>query len=1616
MIRPTSPTPLGPAVASRYAIRKKLGVGSMGTVYLAEDTRTKALVALKILRPDRVSPKAVARLQLEFRALASLHHPRIAAAHDFGYTEWGNLPYYTREYVEGTPLPPGPPGRVEPRQFLRPILDLLEALECLHAHDLLHLDVHAGNLIVADDASRGAVLIDFGLARPATAHGRASELPPELIDDRRPSPETDIYLAGRLLLWRLTGRTEGEVRLPREIPGWGTRLTMDLERIAAKALDASPESRFRAAAELREAIEKALGEAVATPQPVASRDIIVGRDRELEAIEGALRRVRSGSAEALVFLGAPGSGKTRLLREAKLRAQLEGLDAIEVRFLSDPGPSGPALPAALRAALGEARFTWLDALSAEHGGSPVERARRAARAYFAGCERPMVLVLDDLDVADGESLLLIRMLAEETRRLDEAGGRGRACETDSPRRGLGIIAAAARTPAGRASTREGRRLPGACVRVLRPFPRDTARKLLRVLLATLHLPAALEREALDRCAGSPRRLVRLAHALRETWGSSGAVPSGAELPGTELLPGEPGSGKGPPGDSLESRLLEALAVVRRPCSAEELAAATAASQAPVALALRRLAGGELVAVAGRGRATLYLPGHAVVKPRGSTAASAKARRIHARLVAHLRGIVQPSLSVRESLARHLLLAGCPREGGREALVVARHLIGKGLFERAARLLRDAGELQRSVRDRLRFAEALSDVCEETGDHELGISVLEPFRGLLRRRPGARETVRVLRRLAAHCHRAGHVERALALFDETRRAADPRRDAEDLAHVDAELAELFTLRGQYGPAEEACRRGLGQLKRLDLEERRHRLTGPAGISQRGFRNKMELVLRSSLGHLELRRMNLPAARDALRSALRLAGELGATASRAVILNNLGIAENQLNRFVAARRHFREAQRLLLRAGEHREVIEIACNLAVVAAKLGEPDEARVHLRRAEDLLRQHPGERLEFFVPYTKGLVDLLLGEPDAAIGAFETALPLGRGLGDRHLVRFGEVYLAEARILCGRYAQAAGRLRSLAGRMGEDRPPLLVRMAGSRLLLAAILAGDRASAERAGSALASTPRTGFDLLEAWNDLFAAAASLAAGEGSSVKALDSALRTFRRLRVPFGERLAHLAVLAGALARGETDRARCFAIELESAPVRGHGLISVIEPIVLAETAFRSGDLERARGLLAEASGAIVGHPFLELDQWLELLRSRMARRSGDIEGARRHLHRSLHTRDLLLQWLPERARGAFLGQERLAPLREAEGWLGRLTPSGPSTETIGRAGRFEGMVGRSPVMVRVFESVSRLRAQEIPVLIVGETGTGKDLVARALHATSPRSKGRFLALHCASLPPDLFEAELFGYEAGAFTGAEEAHPGILEALSGGTLLLDAVDELPWPAQAKLLRAIDSGVIRRIGSLEPRTIDVRFIAASSRDLAEAVREGRFRSDLYYRLRGEEIRIPPLRKRPDDIGPLARHFIEEHSLRLERPAPTLTEDALALLERQAWPGNVRELETAVLRALIGASRRSPVDIIDAKALAPLLEARDAQPGAPAAARDGFFDPDRLAGRSLDDLKRDLERTYIRRAFADVGGDLKKLGKRLGLRRSRLYTLLRKLGLDVRRLREGLRGAPP
>jgi DNA-binding NtrC family response regulator len=342
----------------------------------------------------------------------------------------------------------------------------------------------------------------------------------------------------------------------------------------------------------------------------------------------------------------------------------------------------------------------------------------------------------------------------------------------------------------------------------------------------------------------------------------------------------------------------------------------------------------------------------------------------------------------------------------------------------------------------------------------------------------------------------------------------------------------------------------------------------------------------------------------------------------------------------------------------------------------------------------------------------------------------------------------------------------------------------------------------------------------------------------------------------------------------------------------------------------------------------------------------------------------------------------------LVPLRDATGEQAYFIEKMEPLRVAQGQPAAQGLIGRSPAFQRMLELVSRVGPSQASVLLLGESGTGKELVAQAVHEASPRAANPLVVVDCASLPETLFESELFGHERGAFTGAGTSKPGLVEAASGGTLFLDEVGDIPLPMQVKLLRLLESGTYRRVGSTELRRTDVRVVAATHRDLKGMVAEGRFREDLYYRLSTFPITLPALRDRVEDIPLLAVAL-------LARVAPqrrmSLSTGALAVLQRHAFPGNVRELRNVLERAAL---------LADGTSIEPVHVERALGSDEPASARrtSGPKTPESLAASASDASLRSVERAALQAQLKAHRGSRAELARKLGISERSLYRKLR------------------
>jgi Nif-specific regulatory protein len=322
-------------------------------------------------------------------------------------------------------------------------------------------------------------------------------------------------------------------------------------------------------------------------------------------------------------------------------------------------------------------------------------------------------------------------------------------------------------------------------------------------------------------------------------------------------------------------------------------------------------------------------------------------------------------------------------------------------------------------------------------------------------------------------------------------------------------------------------------------------------------------------------------------------------------------------------------------------------------------------------------------------------------------------------------------------------------------------------------------------------------------------------------------------------------------------------------------------------------------------------------------------------------------------------------------------------------EAMAQTVQFDALVGESPKMQEVYHLVERVLNTAATVLLTGESGTGKDVIARVIHYQGPRAKGPFIAVNAAAIPESLLEAELFGYERGAFTGATQRKPGRFELAAGGTLFLNEIGDMSPILQAKLLRVLQDKEFERVGGTETLTTDARIIAATNQDLEQLIAEGKFRPDLFYRLNQYPIPLPPLRERQEDLSPLAMYFLKRYSQDLNKEVVGMSKEAMGLIERYTWPGNVRELENVIQRAVI----LCQATLVTAQELPSLRE----PPRTPVVSGETF----RLPPEGIVLWK--LEQELIRQALEQSHQNKSHAAKKLGLSRTQLRTRMRHYGLE-------------
>jgi DNA-binding NtrC family response regulator/serine/threonine protein kinase/tetratricopeptide (TPR) repeat protein len=1664
MLEPVSPAHEAMLeLGGRYRYLRELGRGGVGRVVLVHDSFLDRELALKILEPPDDFGLDLEGFEREFRLLSHLEHPRIARSFDFGWID--RRPFFTTEYVPGEALSARADWSDGIPDLIRISTEIAEALAFLHEHGIVHLDVKPSNILRFDSLGRqSAKLIDFGLCRrgfdrqhSGPLRGTLPYMAPEFAQGGEIGPWTDVYSLGitfyRLacghyprpgasLLFeedpgasrdRLAREFDEAVRrswlaLPKPLSEWNERVPRAWSLCILRAIALDPSQRFRNAREFLDAIESRSAPASRSPAPVPSRARAThGRDDVLRE----LSRFFTGSNVAsqrrlLAVTGPPGSGMSHLLREAKTTAQTLGQQAfLEIGYPALAPRAGMlfrSLEIPLRhdaAAEADRWKAFLDRLERPRRSlrsETTERERRFRRseelsAVARELREPFVLIVDGLQHFDEISIALISDLARFL------------ADSESDERPPISLVIGYREEGPHAAllgeiTELASRAGLESIITLGPLDvRDTMALYIemrgdRFDEGARDVQSSSPLEIHQRSGGLPRSIASLALGVDSN--SATGAPSGihrTRASAAEIL------------DSEDPTLILALELFERPVHVRELAGTFGSSSRVLAARLARLERASWVERSTNDAAeSLWRPAiHGASVTKNISAASRKKVRT-AIAQELLRASKRTASSALVEAVRHFLAAGRNREATEHGLVAARYLQGTFQNRAALELLDALLERIPTRRHALRHETILEkiDVLARLGNLEEGLRLLrERLVPSNARHLNPADRLELRFRLASLHTRRGDFQRADRLFAEAfaalpreRRQKEPRlgriTKAAYLVFLN-EHAALKAIIGDTAQCLEICENGL-------------RMAG----RDRSFRvREAALNFWATRANVHLRRFDSKSAIENYERALELAESIGSDLNRAVILNNLGIVYMQIERSEEATRLFRDAEELCRRLDEGPSLVSIACNLAVLEARRGEALRAAESIGRAEALRTREMGQRQELFLAHTAGLVALYRGRYADALRRFDRALEISASMKDSHLLAFDRVYRGECLTWLASYGDAERELTGLSG--DESAHPRARSMAEARLacLLATTGRHERAL-ELARSVTTDDPPLA-TFLDATDALHAGRALSISGDiGAADRALERAERYFEdRAYRPFANQATWARAENAFLGGDESSALEIARRASDTASDALAGLVPLLTARLLLSSVSRDA-VRTAGDLLARAGAAFAMNSLPEWELRTEAIRLRLDERRGrrggefDTVRARERIANSLdpaerkayadsrHWTRWVQDWSPPTEVGAGDDADGI----ETEVEASPKTESPPAEEltallatrttSVTRAS----LVARSKSMRRLVERLDRVSALEIPILITGETGVGKEYIARIVHAESPRGAQPFRIVDCLTMPSGVIEAELFGSVSGSFTDSGADRSGLLRAASGGTAFIDDVADLPLEVQAKLLRVISNGVVRPIGAEKEVDVDIRFIFGTAKDLTIEVREGRFRADLFHRIHVLPLSVPPLRERIEDITDLADIFLAEIDSERESSSPTrdpevhrrrLDPMAIRALESRRWGGNVRELRNALLRISVersGVIGHEDIGRLDDRTRTSIL-----------------FPHHLLRSERLPELQQRLEREYLLFHLRRVEGDLNALETFLGSSRRQLYRRCERLGISLRAFRRDL-----
>ncbi|WP_437610340.1 sigma 54-interacting transcriptional regulator [Sorangium sp. So ce834] len=1467
-----------PLFPPRYEPIGTLGKGGGGEVWAVRDRITGKAVALKTLGEDADEPEVLALVR-EAAALSGVEGLGVPRVLRFGRLPASGRPFMVRELVEGTSLADLLARKGDLARNLAAIADAADQLTRLHRALLLHGDVKPANVIVGEGGR--ATLVDLGLAAPFRDDGSRPVgltpryAAPELFKGDPLTVRAEVFALGATLAEALR-QSEGE-RDPKVVDA--------LQEVVDRATAKEPNARYPSADELANALRRAArlpcgpSEEPAGPaEPGARPDAgagavvwpIVGLDAPSGRLLAQIMALPAGSG--LSIAGPPGSGRSALLRRIAWSLEVGGYAVawVEAARVADP------------------RGALAIELSAHDLGRVTALVDDADRLGDAEIER-----LDEVRRAGGKLVLVLGAPQERA-----AGG------------AEGAPAAAAPSP-GRAAAFAG----GFQRFEMAPLDEQVARELVQRTIPSLS--DAVAAHVVARAGRWPGR-------IREIVARIARAPVASTEDVDRLLEAPPASGaaaSGPGGAGAEAAALPPAEIHRLldrghfDAAAEALGRLQSDGSPVVVIARARLA-------VNRGDAARALAELARVKDQveasGDRAQAAFWSLQMARALLRTGDYVEAERRAGEAVERvgpvklEAELPGAPRPevataaafGASPEAIVAEAVATRGLAQSFASRHEDA---KRSLEHAVRLARL-------TGEPRI-LSV-------------------ALVSLAFALQRDDRLSEAKTVYEEALTAAEQAGDAGTLATTRLNLAALTKLQGDLGAA----------IRHLEAAVDLGRRSGRVTTIRQALLNLANLDL--YLGRLARARVSLDAlaAQRADLAPQQHAQLLALEAEHAARSGDLELAE----------RLCLECAEAYEAMGRRIDGVEARLErvLFAVARAGADPRALGEEIDVAAERLGTTGAHRA--LLALARGRVAALARDEWRARAAYDEALEAARAAGQRDwiwraLEARAQLETERGHLIRARHdrEEALITLEEIASKLPRDlrevfwndarrkeiRAAAMLELMSSRTVPFAQTGA--APASGAGPAQGAAPAQGEDRLARVLEINREIAGehdltrLLAKVTDHAIALLQAERGFIILQRPprgepppaAGEGAVDLSIHASRDQAGDDPHARFSSSIAER-------VISTGEPVVTASARddARMSDYVSVHQLMLQSvacvpirqrSGQVIGALYLEtrlsaaakFEAELPTLTALADQVAIAIETARLVGENERRAREL------ERA-----NEELRAARAKLEELLGHRTAQLAATRRDLRSARavirghfgYEGLVGTSEAMRRVYALIDRVKDTDIPILITGESGTGKEVVARTIHNASPRAKKPFVGVNCGAIPEHLLESELFGHMRGAFTGADRDRKGLFREVTGGTILLDEIGEMPQKMQAGLLRVLQEKVVRPVGGAREEPVDARVIAATHRDLADMVSRGTFREDLYYRLHVVEVRVPSLRQRIEDIPLLIDYFLGIFAARYGRDRRSVSRAALKRLSAYSWPGNVRQLENVLLNAWVLSDR--------------------------------------------------------------------------------------------------------